>query len=84
VAEGRYEALDRPRRLSFTLSPLDASGAPLFVARHDVTLTRRRGGATGLRLQVGVSDARPEAAAALAGQRLGWEQALAQLAAAVG
>jgi uncharacterized protein YndB with AHSA1/START domain/DNA-binding transcriptional ArsR family regulator len=78
VAEGRFLALERPRRLRFALAPLGPDGAPLFAATYDVRL-RRAGTGTRLALAIDVRDARPEAAPALAGIGLGWEQLLENL-----
>ncbi len=83
VASGRFLALDRPRRLTFEQSPLDDRGRPLFVAVCTVRL-RQRATSTRLALRIVVTDARPKAAAALAGIELGWEQLLDKLATHVG
>jgi uncharacterized protein YndB with AHSA1/START domain/DNA-binding transcriptional ArsR family regulator len=80
VAEGRFTAV-RPRRaLTFAMAPAGADGRPLFAAVHDVRLTRR-GAGTKVDMSIHVTDARPEAAPALAGMEPGWENALDQLAA---
>jgi uncharacterized protein YndB with AHSA1/START domain len=79
-AAGRFLALSRPRSLSFELAPLDASGEPLFHADHEVRLTPR-GQQTRLELTIHLSDVPAEAAPALAGIALGWEQTLDKLTA---
>jgi uncharacterized protein YndB with AHSA1/START domain len=77
-AAGRFLALNRPRSLSFELAPVDARGEPLFHAVHEVRLAQR-GRHTRLELTVEVSAARSEAAQAVAGIALGWEQTLDKL-----
>lgn len=79
VATGRFIEL-RPRRaLNFELAPLDGQGVALFSAFHEVQLARH-GTGTSLSLTIRVTDARPEAAPALAGMQLGWNQLLDNLA----
>jgi uncharacterized protein YndB with AHSA1/START domain/DNA-binding transcriptional ArsR family regulator len=79
VATGRFLEL-RPRKsLRFELAPLDGDGVALFSAVHDVELTRH-GTGTRLSLVIRVTNARPEAAPALAGMHLGWNQLLDKLA----
>jgi uncharacterized protein YndB with AHSA1/START domain len=77
-AAGRFLALSRPHTLSFELAPLDAVGRPLFHAAHEVRLAQR-GQKTRLALTIRVSDVPPEAAPAIAGIALGWEQTLDKL-----
>jgi uncharacterized protein YndB with AHSA1/START domain len=77
-AAGRFLALSRPRSLSFEFAPLDASGDPLFRAVHEVRLAQR-GRQTRLALAIQVSDVPAEAAPAVAGIALGWEQILDKL-----
>lgn len=77
-AAGRFLALTRPRSLSFELAPLDPSGEPLLCAIHQVRLTRR-GHSTRLGLTIRVSGIQTQAAPALAGITLGWEQTLDKL-----
>jgi uncharacterized protein YndB with AHSA1/START domain/DNA-binding transcriptional ArsR family regulator len=77
-AAGRFVALSRPRALTFELAPHDAAGEPLFSAVHDVRL-ESRGQRTRLRLAIRVSGIRPQAAPAVAGIALGWEQTLDKL-----
>jgi uncharacterized protein YndB with AHSA1/START domain/DNA-binding transcriptional ArsR family regulator len=77
-AAGRFLALSRPHSLSFELAPLGPSGAPLFRAVHDVRLAQR-GQETRLALTIQLSDVRAEAAPAVAGIALGWEQTLDKL-----
>lgn len=79
-AAGRFLALSRPRSLSFELSPLDASGEPLFRAVHEVRLAQR-GQRTRLGLTINVSGVQSSAAPAVAGIALGWEQTLDKLTA---
>jgi uncharacterized protein YndB with AHSA1/START domain len=77
-AAGRFVALSRPRSLSFELAPLDAAGQPLFHAVHEVRLAPR-GQQTRLTLTIHLSDVPREAAPAIAGIALGWEQTLDKL-----
>jgi uncharacterized protein YndB with AHSA1/START domain/DNA-binding transcriptional ArsR family regulator len=79
VATGSFIELHPRTALSFELAPLDAEGAALFSAVYDVRLARR-GSGTRLSLAIRVTDARPEAAPALAGLQLGWDQLLDNLA----
>jgi uncharacterized protein YndB with AHSA1/START domain/DNA-binding transcriptional ArsR family regulator len=79
-AAGRFLALSPPRSLRFELAPLDASGEPLFRAVHEVRLAQR-GQQTRLELTIHVSDVPVEAAPAVAGIALGWEQTLDKLTA---
>jgi uncharacterized protein YndB with AHSA1/START domain/DNA-binding transcriptional ArsR family regulator len=80
VATGSFTQL-RPRKaLGFELAPLDGDGVALFSAVHDVQLARH-GTGTKLSLTIRVTDARPEAAPALAGMDLGWNRLLDNLAA---
>ncbi|MFI6710435.1 SRPBCC domain-containing protein [Nonomuraea sp. NPDC050478] len=66
----------RPRRqLVFTLAPVDATGVPLFSARHTVSLTEEDGMTT-VRLRIVVSEVRAEAAPMTAGLEPGWNQLL--------
>jgi uncharacterized protein YndB with AHSA1/START domain len=67
-----------PRR-SASNSGRSTETAWLFSAIHDVELAPRDGG-TRLSLTIRVTDARPEAAPALAGMDLGWNQLLDNLA----
>jgi uncharacterized protein YndB with AHSA1/START domain len=78
-SEGRFLALRAPGALSFELAPLDAAGAPLFSAVHDLRLAPD-GDGTRLSLDIRVTRATPEAAPALAGIGIGWEQLLDKLA----
>jgi uncharacterized protein YndB with AHSA1/START domain/DNA-binding MarR family transcriptional regulator len=82
TAVGRFLALEPPTKLSFELDPVDAAGVPLFRAVQNVRLARR-GPGTRLSMTIRVTDARPEAAPALAGIELGWEQLLDNLAGVV-
>jgi uncharacterized protein YndB with AHSA1/START domain/DNA-binding transcriptional ArsR family regulator len=77
-AAGRFLALSRPRSLSFELAPLDTSGQPLFHAVHEVLLAQRRQ-QTRLALTIHLSGVPAEAAPAVAGIALGWEQTLDKL-----
>ncbi len=78
VATGRFITLVRPREIAFDLAPIDAGGATLFQARHEVSLTGR-GAGTGLRLSIAVSGIEPGAAPAVAGLEFGWQQLLDHL-----
>jgi uncharacterized protein YndB with AHSA1/START domain/DNA-binding transcriptional ArsR family regulator len=82
-AAGRFLALGRPHSLSFELGPLDQSGEPLFRAVHDVRLVQL-GQQTRLTLTIQVSHVPREAAPAVAGIPLGWEQTLNKLKAQLG
>jgi uncharacterized protein YndB with AHSA1/START domain len=82
-AAGRFLTVNRPRSLSFELAPLDAAGQPLFHAVHDVRLAQR-GQKTRLTLTIRASNVPREAAPAVAGIALGWEQALDKLRAQLG
>ncbi len=73
ASRGQFLIVTPPRRLRFELSHLTVSGAPLFTAIHDLRLTDH-GQHTQLNLAIRVTAATPEAAAAVAGIRLGWEQ----------
>jgi uncharacterized protein YndB with AHSA1/START domain len=76
---GRFLELDEPTGLRFQLAPIDSEGAPLFAAEHELRL-EPQGGGTRLTLAIHVTDARPEAAPALAGLEIGWRQLLDALA----
>lgn len=80
---GRYLAVDAPRRLSFELAPFDDAGQPLFSVIQEVSLTPR-GRRTRLTIRMSVTDPTPDAAPAIAGIPLGWEQVLDKLAAHLG
>jgi uncharacterized protein YndB with AHSA1/START domain/DNA-binding transcriptional ArsR family regulator len=77
-AAGRFLTLRRPRSMSFELAPVDTSGEPLFHAVHEVRLVQR-GQQTRLALTIHLSEVPAEAAPAVAGISLGWEQALDKL-----
>jgi len=79
VAAARFLALHRPSHLVFELSPLDASGVPLLDAVHRVRLSRRRR-QTQVAIAIAATGIRTEAAAAVAGIELGWQQVLDKLA----
>jgi uncharacterized protein YndB with AHSA1/START domain len=79
-ATGRFVALSRPRALTFELAPHDPGGTPLFKAVHHVRL-EPSGQATRLRLTIRVSGVQPQAAPAVAGIAIGWEQTLDELGA---
>ena len=79
-AQGRGIDVDGPRRLAFTLDPLDADGRALFTARHEVRLSTGHGH-TDVELTVTPDDMRPGAETAVAGLAIGWEQLLDNLAA---
>jgi uncharacterized protein YndB with AHSA1/START domain/DNA-binding transcriptional ArsR family regulator len=71
---GQVIAVDPGRRLVFSLAPLDRDGRALFTAFHTVTIEGDN--PTILRLEIDVSDVRPEAVAAVAGLHPGWTQLL--------
>jgi uncharacterized protein YndB with AHSA1/START domain/DNA-binding transcriptional ArsR family regulator len=77
-ASGRFLTLSRPRSLSFELAPLDTRGKPLFRAVHDVRLAQWMQ-QTRLTLTIHLSGVPAEAAPAVAGIPLGWEQTLDKL-----
>lgn len=77
-AAGHFIALEPARALTFELAPLDPNGDPLFSAVNEVRLAGR-GRHTRLVLRIQVSDARAQAAPAVAGIALGWEQTLNKL-----
>jgi uncharacterized protein YndB with AHSA1/START domain/DNA-binding transcriptional ArsR family regulator len=77
-ATGRYIELRRPEGLSFELAPLDRDGVALFSAIYNVELARH-GAGTILSLTIRITDARSEAAPALADMDLGWNQLLDNL-----
>jgi uncharacterized protein YndB with AHSA1/START domain len=79
-AAGRFLALSRPRSLRFELAPLAMNGEPQFRAEHEVRLLQR-GQQTRLALRIQLSDVPAEAAPAVAGIHLGWQQTLDKLAA---
>ncbi len=80
---GKYEELDRPSRIVFGSTPLDAEGNVLFAMRTTVMLTDL-GGKTALRLEAKVLDmASPLAPQFLSGMEQGWGQSLDRLSALV-
>jgi len=79
---GRMLVADAPERLVFELAPLGEDGAPLFHARHTVTL-RQEGPATVLVLEIEVSEVQDAAAPAVAGLEPGWTQLLDALEAEI-
>jgi uncharacterized protein YndB with AHSA1/START domain/DNA-binding transcriptional ArsR family regulator len=79
ASQGVFLALTPPRHLRFELGPLARDGTRLLTAVHDLRL-HDRGDRTELTLAIRVTAAAPEAAPALAGMRLGWEQLLDKLA----
>ncbi|CAM3299169.1 metalloregulator ArsR/SmtB family transcription factor [Tsukamurella hominis] len=81
VSEGQVVEAAAPRRLVFTLAPVDADGVPYFAARHTVVLSG--GAATTLALTIHVTDVREGAAPMVAGLEPGWGQLLDALAAMV-
>jgi uncharacterized protein YndB with AHSA1/START domain len=78
IAIGHFVTLDRPAALRFELGPLGPDKTQLFSATHDVRLAERDAG-TRLSLAIRVTAVTPEAAPALAGMRLGWQQTLSKL-----
>ena len=79
TAAGQYLALERPRALSFELAPLGPGGEPLFSVVHRVRLGAHPRG-TRISLTIGIDDATPAAAPAIAGLRPGWKQLFDKLA----
>ncbi|MGN6428050.1 MAG: metalloregulator ArsR/SmtB family transcription factor [Leifsonia sp.] len=84
ASEGRVEAADPSRRLVFSLAPLGPDGAPLFAARHTLSIAGAAAGETELELTIDVSAVRSGAAPAVAGLESGWNQLLDALAASLG
>jgi uncharacterized protein YndB with AHSA1/START domain/DNA-binding transcriptional ArsR family regulator len=82
AAAGHVIAADAPRALDFEMAPLGPDGTPLFSASHAVRLRPHRGG-TDLTLDIRIDRSTEAAAPAIAGMRIGWEQSLRKLAAAV-
>lgn len=80
VASGEFVKVDPPSWLVFVLSPLGPDGEPLFRSRHEVTL-RPGSGTVALEMTIEADDIRAEAAPALAGIEIGWNQQLDRLAA---
>ncbi len=80
---GRFTDVREPERLAFDLAPLLPDGRPLFSARYEVTLAERTR-RTWLTLHIRITDARVEAAPAIAGIRFGWDQALDKLSRTLG
>lgn len=78
-AHGQVRAADRPRRLMFTLDPLDPDGTALFTATHDIRLRATQHG-TEIDLTITPSQPRQGAEPALGGLEIGWEQLLDNLA----
>jgi len=83
VARGRFNELRPFTRLAFELAPEDAQGHPMFRVAHTVRLDPS-GDRTIVTLRARATDPHIEAAAALAGLRIGWEQTLDKLAAHLG
>jgi uncharacterized protein YndB with AHSA1/START domain/DNA-binding transcriptional ArsR family regulator len=75
ASEGRMLEAEAPRRLVFTLAPVDDDGAPLFHARHTVVLDGA-GDRTRLTLSLEVAEVGEGAASAVAGLEPGWSQLL--------
>lgn len=74
ASAGRVLEAEAPRRLVFDLAPVDDAGAPLFHARHVLTLSERMPAT--LELSIEVTDAVEGAAPAVAGLEPGWSQLL--------
>ena len=83
-AEGRYRSVgqvqvaDRPARLAFDLSVLDAAGGVSFTGHYDLSLADAPGG-TRIRLELRVTETTLAAAPCIAGIEPGWSQALDNL-----
>lgn len=82
-SEGRVHAAERPERLVFDLSLLDAAGAVSFTGHYDLTLTAAPEG-TRLQLRLRITETTVEAVPFIAGIEAGWGQVLDNLADAVG
>lgn len=74
ASEGRVLEAQAPHRLVFDLAPIDDTGAPLFHARHVLTLSGRMPAT--LALSIEVTDAAVEVASAVVGLEPGWNQLL--------
>jgi uncharacterized protein YndB with AHSA1/START domain len=79
-ARGHFTDVEPADRLGFVLAPEDTAGQALFSVTHTVRFTAAESGTT-VTLQVRATDPEPDAAPALAGLRLGWQQTLDKLAA---
>jgi uncharacterized protein YndB with AHSA1/START domain len=75
---GTFKIVDKPKKLSFTNSPLDPSGNKLFEVLHTVALGQD-GDTTTLDLTSEVLSTGPEAAPYLAGMEQGLNQAIGKL-----
>lgn len=73
-SSGRVDEVVPNRRLVFDLAPVDGNGAPLFRARH--TLTIEGDDEASVALVIEVTDVTPAAAPAVAGLEPGWRQLL--------
>jgi uncharacterized protein YndB with AHSA1/START domain len=80
---GSFRELEPVSRLVFTSGAADAQGQPIFEILNTVTLEERGPASTLLTLRTRVLSARPEAAAYLPGQEVGWSLSLERLAAAL-
>jgi uncharacterized protein YndB with AHSA1/START domain len=82
AADGRFVSLEAPRALRFELAPLGPDGTELFTTVGELELAAT-GARTAQSLTIGVGEAGEDAAPALAGMQIGWEQTLDKLAAEV-
>jgi uncharacterized protein YndB with AHSA1/START domain len=78
-ARGHFTELVPNERLAFDLSPEGADGRPVFRVSHAVRLVRD-GERTVVTMRLRAADFAGDAAAPLAGLRIGWEQTLDRLA----
>jgi uncharacterized protein YndB with AHSA1/START domain/DNA-binding transcriptional ArsR family regulator len=82
TSSGEVLGLDPGHRLIFSQAPLDADGAPMFSAIHELVL---EGGDAGtlMSLTINVRGGTEVAAAALAGIPIGWQQCFDKMAATI-
>ena len=78
AATGRVLAVSPPNELRFAMAPLGPDGAPLFDADHTIRFAERDAG-TELSIDVHITSSSALAAPAIAGMKLGWQQALDKL-----
>jgi uncharacterized protein YndB with AHSA1/START domain/DNA-binding transcriptional ArsR family regulator len=79
-ASGRFTVVEPPARLDFDLAPEDSGGRPLFRAAYAVRFEPAEDG-TVILLRIRADQLSPDAAAAFAGLRFGWQQMLDKLVA---
>lgn len=76
---GKFQEIREPERLTFTSTPLDEKGDPLFETLTIVTFTELAG-QTRVDVQTRILSTTPHAALYLAGMQTGWTQNLERLA----